>query len=407
MRNMRFARGTGGRGASVIRWPLLLAILLMAAALGLAACGGDDEAAAPAEPAPAEPAPAEPAPAEPAPAETAPAETAAAEIPPCDGGGAKVALVLHVRLPITQQIADGAALAAEECNVTLDVVGPTGVDAPAAIAAFKSEIAAGAKGIAVVAFPDQNWNRPLDEAYDQGVPIVMTNVATKDSKVQTFVGIDGYDEFVAEGKYIGEKLGADAAGDVVVGTCAPGDPVINRRFAGLSDGLHSIAPNINVKGPFDVGFDLAAVSGAMQKLVQANPDALAFFGLCEEEIVAASKIKKDTGATWLVAGNNIAPGTIAGLQDGSISASSSQNPFMQGYIPIRLLVDNIQNGTPIPEGWLEPGWELATSENQAEVIPHMTDVKLARDHEAARIAGILANPAEYFRPLSEVYGTER
>ena len=120
----------------------------------------------------------------------------------CDGGGAKIGLVLHVRLEITQQIADGAQVAVDECNVQLDVVGPTAVDADAAIAAFRSEIVAGADGMAVIAFPDENWNRPLDEAYDQGVPIVMTNVATKNSKVRTFVGIDGYDEFEAEGEMV-------------------------------------------------------------------------------------------------------------------------------------------------------------------------------------------------------------
>jgi branched-chain amino acid transport system substrate-binding protein len=68
------------------RAALSLAVLLAACALGLAACGGDDEEAAPAEPAPAEPAPAEP-PAEPAPAEP-PAEPAEppAEPPPAETG---------------------------------------------------------------------------------------------------------------------------------------------------------------------------------------------------------------------------------------------------------------------------------------------------------------------------------
>ena len=59
---------------------LALAVCVLAASATLAACGGDDETAAP----PAEPAPAEPAepPAEPAPAE-----------PPAEGGGTLVATV--------------------------------------------------------------------------------------------------------------------------------------------------------------------------------------------------------------------------------------------------------------------------------------------------------------------------
>ncbi len=63
------------------RWWVLFGALLVVGVLGLSACGGGDEAAAPAAPAPAEPAPAEPAPAEPAPAEP-PAEST-----PTDTGG--------------------------------------------------------------------------------------------------------------------------------------------------------------------------------------------------------------------------------------------------------------------------------------------------------------------------------
>ncbi len=64
------------------RWWIVLALVASVLVLVAAGCGGDDEAAAPAEPAPAEPAPAEPAPAEPAPAEPAPAESTPAETAP-------------------------------------------------------------------------------------------------------------------------------------------------------------------------------------------------------------------------------------------------------------------------------------------------------------------------------------
>src|SRR5262245_20528042 len=81
---MDFSNRSLRRGA---RWRIPLAALAAVGVLAFAACGGDDEAAAPApaEPAPAEPAepaPAEPAPAEPAPAEPAPAETTPAEPAP-------------------------------------------------------------------------------------------------------------------------------------------------------------------------------------------------------------------------------------------------------------------------------------------------------------------------------------
>jgi ribose transport system substrate-binding protein len=193
---------------------------------------------------------------------------------------------------------------------------------------------------------------------------------------------------------------------VIVGTCAPGDPVINQRFAGVTDAFADIAPGVTVEGPFDVGFDLAQVSAAARTLVQANPDALAFVGLCENEITAWSDIKERSGADWLVAGGNINEGTIAGLENGTIMATVSQNPFMQGYLPIRLLVDHLTTGNPLPEGWLNPGWEIITSENYAETLPRNTDAGLAAEFQADRVADILANPDEHFRPLEELYGDQ-
>ncbi len=92
--NDQLDRELSARGMT--RRQLVKGGMAMATAVGLgslfAACGGDDDSAAPppaepAEPAPAEPAepaPAEPAPAEPAPAEPAPAE-APAEVPPFTG----------------------------------------------------------------------------------------------------------------------------------------------------------------------------------------------------------------------------------------------------------------------------------------------------------------------------------
>ena len=128
---------------------------------------------------------------------------------------------------------------------------------------------------------------------------------------------------------------------MIVGTCAPGDPVINQRFQGVTDAFaKDCLPGVSVKGPFDVGFDLAAVSAAAQTLVQANPDALAFMGLCETNY-GVERHQGTDGRRLARRGRNINDGTVRGLQNGTIMATVSQNPFMQGYLPIRLLVNHL------------------------------------------------------------------
>src|SRR5215213_5625952 len=101
---------------------------LMALALVLVAACGDEKAAD----------------------KTAPADTAQTTSDngsACAADGAKLAFVLHIRIPFTQQIADGGQAAADDCGADYKVTGPpSAADPPAAIQAFQTVVQTGAKG---------------------------------------------------------------------------------------------------------------------------------------------------------------------------------------------------------------------------------------------------------------------
>src|SRR5262245_23536315 len=131
------------RGKPNMRKRLAVPLATTIGLLALAACGDDKGSEGTAAATESSSTAAAPTASATAPSESATASATASAAAPgtCDGGGATIGFVLHVRLQITQLIADGAQVAADECNVKLDVVGPTAVDAQAAIAAFQSEIA--------------------------------------------------------------------------------------------------------------------------------------------------------------------------------------------------------------------------------------------------------------------------
>lgn len=351
------------------------AALLAALALLVAACGGGDDAGGQS------------------------ASGSAAK----SADGLKLGLVLHVRIPFTQQIADGAQAGAEQYGVDLQVAGPQGFDPPAQVKAVQDTIAAGAKGIATVPFPADLWKRPIELAQDQGVPIVSLNVAALDTASPVYVGENSLELGGRLAELALTELGADAKGDVVVGICAPGTFPLELRMQGIRNVFAAKAPGVTVKGPFNVTGDPSTNFSNWRSIVQANPDAIAFLGICAQDLPNLSKIKaKDRDADYTIAGVDLEPEALRGIKDGVALGTVGQNPYLQGYVPIRLLVENLAFDKPMPKGWINSGTEVVTSENIDEVMQREASKEATEAFYKPTIERIFSDPKRQTRPFGDL-----
>lgn len=372
------ARGTrSGRATHA-----LAALTLLLAALLLAACGGSDKE------------------------DTATSssgggdtQTTAADGDGCDVDGAKLAMVLHIRIPFTQQIADGGKSAADDCNADYTVTGPpSAADPPAAIQAFQTVVQTGAKGAAIIPYPTTDlWRRPIEDALGQGVRVALSQVAG-DLGVPVVTGND---------KEMGRKMaqtaideiGADATGTVVVATCAAGIQVLDDRVAGIKETIAKEAPGLKVVGPLDSGQPAPQNYSNWSAIVQKNPDAKAFFGPCAFDAYNLAKIKRQTNKDFTIVGVDLEPESLKGIEDGTILAILNGNPYMQGYIPTRLVAQSVANDTDLSAGWVDPGLEVVKKGAAGEWLRRLKSPAAVAAYYKPQVDRLFADVDSAIQPL--------
>jgi len=272
-----------------------------------------------------------------------------------------IGFVVHViGNPFIQQIIDAAQMAARDLNVKLVVTGPAGAEGDAQLTAVQNLAASGVDGIAT-SVPAASMVKGLNAIIKAGTPIVMFN-GLGEGVNGPYVGEKSVESGRLLGKMVLEKIGgATAKGGVIVGNCYPGFPVLENRSKGVIESLTK-APGIKIIGPSDVKVDSAANFAAWQGLLAANPDALAMVGLCAPDVESIGKVNAAAKSKTIGGGYDLTTGNLEALANGTADISLGQTPFVQGYLPVQVLVDSIRNKIKINKpGFLNSGTEIVTA----------------------------------------------
>ncbi|WP_306120731.1 MULTISPECIES: substrate-binding domain-containing protein [unclassified Roseitalea] len=273
------------------------------------------------------------------------------------------ASVVHFQGPYTQQLAMGAEAAVDECGGTYRSGGPAAFDASAQVAAFQDMVLAGADAIVVVAFPSEFWIRPIDEAVEKGVVVSTFDVEAPASLMSLHTAPKQSDQGVVMADAIVDAIGADASGTIVTGICLPGLALIEARVTGFKNRIAERLPDVEVLGAFDVKFDQTQNFSAWRSVYDANPDALAYVGFCENDLPSLVRLKESTGGDFEIASIGINPDGLDGIKRGIALAAVGQRPFMQGYVAMRAMLQSLAEGNDVPRGWIDVRPELVASDN--------------------------------------------
>jgi len=307
--------------------------------------------------------------------------TTGSAISPAQAKGKKLTIgfVVHVvGNPFIQQIIDAAKMAAKDLDVNIKVTGPAGAEGDAQLTAAQNLAASGVDGIAT-SVPSASMVNGLNAIIKSGIPVVQFNGLGKGVNAP-YVGEKSTQSGRILGKMVLDKIGGTSAeGSVIVGNCYPGFPVLENRQAGVLESLKK-APGVTIVGPSDVKVDAAANFAAWQGLLAANPDALAMVGLCAPDVESIGKVNKAADNTTTIgAGYDLTTGNLEALANGSAHISLGQTPFIQGYLPVYILVDSIRKGIKINKpGFIDAGTEVVTATSVTEPfkLPALTFAKL-------------------------------
>ena len=186
-------------------------------------------------------------------------------------------------------------------------------------------------------------------AIASGIPIIAVN--TPDLRpeneripVLSFIGMDDRSN--------GQLLARETLkkGDItraVIGTHYPGVPTLEMRIDGIKEVLESNGIPYDVLDITDVPSMAITVLGAY--LIQ-HPETDVIFQMGEMGTNPTLKLIEEQGLEEQVYISTFDVGeqTIAGIKDGTVLVSISQQPYMQGFLPIQALYHYVAYGIQPP-----------------------------------------------------------
>jgi ABC-type sugar transport system substrate-binding protein len=308
----------------------------------------------------------------------------------------KIGFVTHAQgNPFIQQIVDGAQAAAKDLGVELVVSQESGGDPEAQLRAVQNFVNSGVKGVATSA-PGESMAKGLNEIIASGVPIVQYNLLVK-SVNAPYVGEKSVESGRILGKMVVEKLGgAGAKGKVILGNCFPGFPVLENRAKGVQESLKAAA-GLTVLGPFDVKVSAVDNYNQWEQLYAANPDAVALVGLCAPDIASLGKLSAANGDKFVAGGYDLTEDNLAAIKGGHAYVTLGQSAFVQGYLPVALLVNAIKAKKTLGPGFYDSGTQVVTagSVDMGNGLPAVTY------EQAQAMASDPAATAAYYKPWTQ------
>lgn len=322
--------------------------------------------------------------------------------PAADHSEIQIDYVLHGLNAFTERIQTGAEDAGRDYGVTVAVFGDASFDTPTHQAFFESSLQRGVDGIAVVTNPGDLWITPIQQAVDQGVPIVGANVTALDSAMTTWVGQDEYNSGVILGEQMLEQLAAAGIteGRIAVGICSAAAQVLQDRDAGLRQAFEG--SGFEVLEAQEVLIPVPDNYARWENIMAANPDAVAAIGLCSIDIANLAQLKERTDGQWLIGGYDLDPPTLQAIQDGWAQVTVGQQEYLQGYLPIAILAEHLINGTPLVEGWIETPTEVVTAENVDDYVARQTDDQVQYEYYQDYIDANYADLQAAARPYDDL-----
>lgn len=302
--------------------------------------------------------------------------------------------------PFIQQIIDGAQAAAKNLGVTLNVAQQAGSAPEGQLKLVQNFVNAGAQGVAT-SVPGESMAGALNEIVASGVPIVQYNLLSQAVK-GPYVGEKSVESGRVLGKIVLDKLGgAEAKGTVILGNCFPGIPVLENRAKGVQESLKA-ASGLNVIGPYDVKVSAVDNYNRWEQLYAANPDAVALVGLCAPDITSLGKLNAANGDKFVAGGYDMTELNLKAIQEGHAYVTIGQSAFVQGYLPVALLVNAIRSGKALEPGFYNAGSQVVTSEgvDMGNGLPKISF------EEAMKLAADPAATAAYYKAWTDTLTPE-
>ncbi len=318
------------------------------------------------------------------------------------GGGSDEAKLAFVYPTTTtnfaQEMALGAKAAADDTpGVDLTESAPANVDGPKQVQLFQAAARTSKDGVAMMTLTPELFIRPLQQAGDQGVPLVAVDVpppAGTEEDVKLLIGNSNVEIGQDLAKALLEDIPEDATGDVMIGTDTPGLPVLEQRNEGFMEVMKAERPGLKFI-VFDAKQSPTDNFNTWSAQVKAHPDAVAYVGPGSQAAVSLSRIQKRTGQKLLVGACDLDKVAMQGVKDGLVKALISPEHWLKGYLAIKLMADAKLEDKPLPEGVWNSGALEVNADNIDEILTRQESAETRSEYFKEEVDKQLSSPDDY------------
>jgi len=289
------------------------------------------------------------------------------------------------------------ALAAGEAygiNVTVDApVDPA--DAATQVQLFTDALLNEPDGMVLFTLAPDQFVRPLADATAAGIPVIAADVPLEGYPTVTNDNV-GMGARLAE--YVMADVPSDATGTVVLGITNPGLPVLEWRAEGITNYVNENFPGLEVKGPFETTNDPTTNTQTWTDLVASNPDAVAFFGMGDQDAPSLAQIRRaNPDAEWKDAAFDLNDTALEAITAGDLDALGDPQHFLKGYVGVALLAEHLCNGAPlVPQPAMAELLitldNVVNIDNVDGIIARQESIEARTDWYADQIQQILTDP---------------
>jgi ABC-type sugar transport system substrate-binding protein len=195
-----------------------------------------------------------------------------------------------------------------------------------------------------------NLTPALKQMQAKGVPVV--NVEDARAEATSFVGPESLVEGGKAGEYVAAQL--PGGGKVAMIEGAAGSSAAQLRTQGFKDAVAK-AKNLKLVASVPADWDARKAYDAATSLLRANPDLKAIYANNDTMALGVVKAVADAGRTGkvIVVGTDGVPSAIKAIMAGKLSATTTPQPFEQGYWSVQAALALVQ-GKKVPEFVLTP-----------------------------------------------------
>ncbi len=259
----------------------------------------------------------------------------------------EITVVYHdTGIEFGQIIKNGAMAAGKEFGVKVNWVGPIGINVDEQVNFIENAITTGVDGLAISNVNAEALNPMIDKAIEAGIPTVTFNSEAAGSKRLAFFGQDLVQSGKTQGEILVEYMGT--SGKIIITTGDASASWSQDRESGVRQALAKY-PDIKIVQVVSTGWEEQQMYAAIENALIANPDLTGIASLGAPTTMAAGRalLRNKKYDKIIHVGHDFMPETLDNIKAGATKAALSQNPYLQGYMPVKALYEFLTTGKKI------------------------------------------------------------